>query len=162
MDYGIKSGKSLSLGMPMAPQDNLRTPKSQSLGMPRRASPLSSSSIGNFTWSYIFIHHMICVFLGASCIILVFACQFTTIILAVTNLFVEAYLIRICQTTLCTSLISFELDSFCSSASFISFRARRWCLNFEEIASLSCFTYIILRVFQNSMVFAIVTKLVLE
>ena len=30
------------------------------------ASPLSSSFIGNFTWSYIFIHHMICVFLGAS------------------------------------------------------------------------------------------------
>ena len=34
--------------------------------MPRRVSPLSSSSIGNFTWSYIFIHHMICVLLGAS------------------------------------------------------------------------------------------------
>ena len=48
MDYGIRSGKSLSLGMP------------------RMASPLSSSFIGNFTWSYIFIRHMICVFLGAS------------------------------------------------------------------------------------------------
>ena len=48
MDYGIRSGKSLSLGMP------------------RMASPLSSSFIGNFTWSYIFIHHMICVLLGAS------------------------------------------------------------------------------------------------
>ena len=48
MDYGIRSGKSLSLGMP------------------RMASPLSSSSFGNFTWSYIFIHHMICVLLGAS------------------------------------------------------------------------------------------------
>ena len=34
--------------------------------MPRKASPLSSSFIGNFTWSYIFIHHMICVLLGAS------------------------------------------------------------------------------------------------
>ena len=34
--------------------------------MPRMASPLSSSFIGNFTWSYIFIHHMICVLLGAS------------------------------------------------------------------------------------------------
>ena len=34
--------------------------------MPRKASPLSSSSIGNFTWSDIFIHHMICVLLGAS------------------------------------------------------------------------------------------------
>ena len=30
------------------------------------ASPLSSSFIGNFTWSYIFIRHMICVLLGAS------------------------------------------------------------------------------------------------
>ena len=48
MDYGIRSGKSLSLGMP------------------RKASPLSSSFIGNFTWSYIFIRHMICVLLGAS------------------------------------------------------------------------------------------------
>ena len=48
MDYGIRSGKSLSLGMP------------------RKASPLSSSFIGYFTWSYIFIHHMICVLLGAS------------------------------------------------------------------------------------------------
>ena len=54
MDYGTRSGKSLSLGMP------------------RKASPLSSSSIGNFTWSYIFIHHMICVLLGASCMIWVF------------------------------------------------------------------------------------------
>ena len=34
--------------------------------MPRKASPLSSLFIGNFTWSYIFIHHMICVLLGAS------------------------------------------------------------------------------------------------
>ena len=34
--------------------------------MPRMASPLSFSFIGNFTWSYIFIHHIICVLLGAS------------------------------------------------------------------------------------------------
>ena len=34
--------------------------------MPRMASPLPSSFIGHFTWSYIFIHHMICVLLGAS------------------------------------------------------------------------------------------------
>ena len=40
MDYGTRSGKSLSLVMPMAPQDNLRTPKIQCLGMPRKASPL--------------------------------------------------------------------------------------------------------------------------
>ena len=56
MDYVIRSGKSLSLGMP------------------RKASPLSSSSIGNFTWSYTFFHHMICVLLGASFILLGFSC----------------------------------------------------------------------------------------
>ena len=49
-----------------APQDNPRATKSLILGMPRKASPLSSSAIGNFTWSYIFIHHMICVLLGTS------------------------------------------------------------------------------------------------
>ena len=48
------------------PTQYSRTTKSLSLGMPRMASPLSSSFIGNFTWSYIFIHHMICVLLGAS------------------------------------------------------------------------------------------------
>ena len=70
MDYGIRSGKSLSLGMPKAPQGKIQgQPKSLSLGMPRKASPLLSLSIGNFTWSYIFIHHMICVLLGASCMI---------------------------------------------------------------------------------------------
>ena len=40
--------------------------------MPRMASPLSSSFIGNFTWSYIFIHHMICVLLGASVSFVIF------------------------------------------------------------------------------------------
>ena len=61
MDYWTRSGKSLSLGMTMAPQYNIRTPKIQILGMPRKASHLSSSSIGKFTWSYIFIHqHDMC------------------------------------------------------------------------------------------------------
>ena len=40
--------------------------------MPRMASPLSSSFIGNFTWSYIFIHHMICVLLVASIYFVIF------------------------------------------------------------------------------------------
>ena len=67
IDYGIRSGKSLSLGMPKARQGNIQGRlKRLSLGMPRKASPLSSSFIGNFTWGYIFIHHMICVLLGAS------------------------------------------------------------------------------------------------
>ena len=40
---------------------------------------------------------------------------------------------------------------FCSNASLISFRARWW-FYFIEIIDLSCFTYIILRVFWNNMV----------
>ena len=63
----IRSDKTLRFGMPKAPQGNIQGRSKQlSLGMPRKASPLSSSFIGNFTWSYIFIHHMICVLLGAS------------------------------------------------------------------------------------------------
>ena len=42
--------------------------------MPRVASPLSSNDHRYFTRSYIFIRHMICVLLGASCMIWVFAC----------------------------------------------------------------------------------------
>ena len=61
----IRSDKTLSFGMPKAPQGNIQGRSKQlSLGMPRKATPLSSSFIGNFTWSYIFIHHMICVLLG--------------------------------------------------------------------------------------------------
>ena len=76
----IRSDKTLSLGMPKAPQGNIhRGSKQLSLGMPRKASPLSSPTlsvrgipsfvsniIGNLTWSHVFIHHMICVLLGES------------------------------------------------------------------------------------------------
>ena len=64
----IRSGKTLSLGMPKAPQGNIQGRlKRLSLGMPRKASPLSSSKLSVYlTRSYIFIHHMICVLLGAS------------------------------------------------------------------------------------------------
>jgi hypothetical protein len=59
MDEGIRSGKTLSLGMPKAPQGNIQgRPKHLSLGMPRMASPLSSTIHRYVTWSYIFIHHM--------------------------------------------------------------------------------------------------------
>ena len=62
----VRGHKRSSLGMAKAPQDNnSRSLKRLSLGMPRKASPISSSFIGNITWSYIFIHHMICVLLGA-------------------------------------------------------------------------------------------------
>ena len=63
----LRRHKNSSLGVPKASQANFpRSLKHISLGMPRKASPLSSLFIGNFTWSYIFIHHMICVLLGAS------------------------------------------------------------------------------------------------
>ena len=75
IDMGrIRSDNTLSLGMGKATQGNIQGRSKQlSLGMPRKASPLSSSSIGNFSWSYVFIHHMISVLLGASCMIWVFS-----------------------------------------------------------------------------------------
>ena len=56
------------------PSKYSRMLKLLSLGMPRKVSPLSSNNYRYFTWSYIFIRHMICVLLGASCMICVFAC----------------------------------------------------------------------------------------
>ena len=45
----------------------IRSDRNLILGMPRKASPLSSPNIiGNLTWSYVFIRHMIWVLLGAS------------------------------------------------------------------------------------------------
>ena len=72
MDEGIRSSKTLSLGMPKAHQGNSRTTKHLSLGIPWKASPLSSTINQYITWNYIFIHHMIWVLLGAPCIIWVF------------------------------------------------------------------------------------------
>ena len=74
MDYVIKGGKEPKIG--------------DAHGTPGKASPLLSSFIGNFTWSYIFIRHMICVFLGASCIIGLFSFCCVTIIL-VAHLLIE-------------------------------------------------------------------------
>ena len=65
----IRSDKTLSLGMPKESQGNIEGRSKQlSLGMPQKASPLSSPtlSVTLVTWSYTFIHHMIWVLLGAS------------------------------------------------------------------------------------------------
>ena len=53
----IRSGKNLSLGIAKEPEGNIqRRLKRLSLGMPRRASPLSSSKLSVYlTRSYIFI-----------------------------------------------------------------------------------------------------------
>ena len=56
----IKRGKSSSLGMPRAPQVNiLRILKHLSLGMPRLASHLSSSTIIGIPW-FLFCSHDLC------------------------------------------------------------------------------------------------------
>jgi hypothetical protein len=76
MSKGIKSGKTLSLGMPKEPQGNIQgRPKHLSLGMPRMASPLLSTIHRYVTWSYIFIHHVIWVLLGASCFLFLLVCH---------------------------------------------------------------------------------------
>ena len=83
MDKEIRSGKSSSLGMPKAPQAKFKDTKKPKLGdAPGRHPLFRLQSIGNITWSYIFIHHMICVLLGASCILGVFYFCCVTIILA--------------------------------------------------------------------------------
>ena len=123
--------------------------------MPRKASPLSSSSIGNFTWSYIFIRHIICVLLGAPCMILVFAFQFTTIILAVHTFWENPTLLEFIRILYVPHLYLLSQIVFALVLHLYLFRAWWW-FYFIEIIDLSCFTYIILRVFQNSMVFAMV------
>ncbi len=83
MDDEIRSGKSSSLGMPKASQSKFKDTKKPKLGdAPGRHPLFRLQSIGDATWSYIFIYHTICVLLGASCIIGVFSFCCVTIILA--------------------------------------------------------------------------------
>ena len=84
MDKEIRSENSSSLGMPKAPRAKFKdTKKNPKLGdAPGRHPLFLLQSIGNITWSYIFIHHMICVLIGASCILGVFSFCCVTIILA--------------------------------------------------------------------------------
>ena len=59
MDEGIKSKKSLSLGMPHGiPSYYLKEKQATKLGDARVASPLSSNDHRYFTWNYIFIRHI--------------------------------------------------------------------------------------------------------
>ena len=72
----IRSDKTLSLGMPRAPQDNIQgISKQLSLGMPRKASPLSSptlsvTSLGAMfsfiTWYVFCLEHQF-ILLGFDC-----------------------------------------------------------------------------------------------
>ena len=72
----IRSDKTLILGMPMAPQGNIQGRSKQlSLGMPRKASPLSSSTLSvtslgamfSFVTRYMFCLERQFNFLGFSC-----------------------------------------------------------------------------------------------
>src|SRR3954471_2372873 len=55
----IRNDETLSLGMPKAPQGNIQ-------GRSKQLTSFVSNIIGNLTWSYVLIRHMICVLLGAS------------------------------------------------------------------------------------------------
>ena len=90
----IRSSKSLSLGIPKAPQGNIQGRlKHLSLGMPRMASPLSSSTLSVYlTWSYILILHMICVILGASFCFVCCLIQFLDLKILIGREFIHSYL----------------------------------------------------------------------
>ena len=98
-----------------------------SLGCPRVASPLSSNNNRYFTRNYIFIRHMICVLLGASCMICVFSCFilcFKSSILAGHTFLWEPRLYHDLLELLSMLHLNFYELWTCSSASLISFWAR--------------------------------------
>jgi len=66
MDYGIRSGKSLAWGCPRHPKVIFKDSQEPKLGDALEGIPSFVFVHRNFTWSYIFIYHMICVLLGAS------------------------------------------------------------------------------------------------
>ena len=71
--------------MPKESQAKFKDTKKPKLGdAPGRHPLFRLQSIGNITWSYIFIHHMICVLLRVSCIVGVFSffCCVTIILAA--------------------------------------------------------------------------------
>ena len=129
----------------MAPQTIiLRRSKQLSLGMPRVASPLSSNDHRYFTRSYIFIRHILCVLLGASCMIWVFACFilcFKSSILAGHTYLREPKLCHDLLELLSMLHLNFYELWICSSASLISFWA--WCaLVFLKKCSLASLRFI--------------------
>ena len=141
----MRSKKSLSLGMPQNPKLLSKESKQLSLGMPRVASPLSKDQ-RYFTRSYIFIRHILCVLLGASCMIWDFPC----FILCFKSWFLAGHT-YLRELKLCHDLLElwymphlnfYELWTF-SSASLISFISMVCFSIFEEM--LSCFTQIFLR-----------------
>ena len=64
----IRSDKNLSLGIPKAPprKYSRKIQATKLWDSPEGIASFVSNIIGNLTWSYVFIRHMICVLLGAS------------------------------------------------------------------------------------------------
>ena len=119
------------------------------------ASPLSSNDHRYFTPGYIFIRHMICVLLGASCMICVFACF---ILCFKSSIFAGHTYLR--EPKLCHDLLEllsmlhlnfYELGT-CSSASLISFWAR-CALVFLKKCSLASLRFIweLVKFWRNSL-----------
>ena len=104
------------------------------------ASPLSSNDHRYFTRSYIFIRHILCVFLGASCMIWVFAC----FILCFKSWFLSGHTYlrepKLCHDLLeLLSMLHLKLYELwtCSSASLISFWARCALVFFKKLSLAS-------------------------
>ena len=108
------------------------------------ASPLSSNDHRYFTRGYIFIRHMICLLLGASCMICVFTCFilcFKSSILAGHTYLREPKLCHDLLELLSMLHLNFYELWTCSSSSLISFWA--WCaLLFLKKCSLASLRFI--------------------
>ena len=115
-----------------------------SLGMPPSGIPAFFQQLSVFTQGYIFIRHMICVLLGASCMIWVFACFilcFKSWSLAGHTYLREPKLFHDLLKLLCMLHFNFYEQWTCSSASPISFWA--WCaLLFLKKCSLASLRFI--------------------
>ena len=115
------------MGCPWNPKLLSKVKQATNHGDSRVASPLSSNDHWYFTRSYIFIRHILCVFLGASCMIWVFACfafHFESWILVGHTYLRE---LKLCYDLLeLLSMLHLNLlwARTCSSASRISFWAR--------------------------------------
>ena len=119
------------------------------------ASPLSSNNHRYFTRNYIFIRHMKCVFLGASCMIWVFDC----FILCFKSSFLAGHT-YLREPKLCHDLLellfmlhlNFYEQWTCSSASLISFWARCALLILKKFSLASLiFIWELVKFWRNSL-----------
>ena len=119
------------------------------------ASPLSSNNYEYFTRGYIFIRHIICVLLGASCMICVFACFILCLkssILAEHTYLRELKLYHDLLELLSMLHLNLLWARTCSSASLISFWAR-CALLFLKKYSLASLTFVweLVKFWRNSL-----------